>query len=199
METDATQDQTREDRRAPVGSAILATMLGALAAGMVAGALLGSQTTSLILTVWSCPVGDGWGSCTLPSLELLGDRLWTGIAVFLVVLATAAAIASIGGLLERMGARPATPDGTAREHLPPVLTATVALFAALAAGIAAAVLLGTSRTFLISHSCPIGNPPPPCQPVSPWIMHDPNLAAALLAFVLVLTVGTGLAVLERRS
>ena len=127
METDATQDQTREDRRAPVGSAILATMLGALAAGMVAGALLGSQTTSLILTVWSCPVGDGWGSCTLPSLELLGDRLWTGIAVFLVVLATAAAIASIGGLLERMGAsgntgrdRTRTPAARSHRHSRPV-------------------------------------------------------------------------------
>jgi hypothetical protein len=79
-------------------------------------------------------------------------------------------------------------------------TVLATLLAALAAGVATAVLLGSTTSIVITQSCPIGNPPPPCGPAThPWIEHDPNLWAGLLAFALVLTVGTGLAAIRRRT
>lgn len=196
---DETLEKTRVVRRRPVGAAAVVTLLAALAAGIAAGALLGLQVTTLITTWWSCPVGDSWSTCSLPAYDLLGPNLWTGIAVFFFVIATAAAIALLGAMIERMSLAPTTPDGNGHAHLPPVLTAGVALFAALAAGIASAVLLGTTTSILITRSCPVGNPPPPCPSPPPWIVHDPNLWAGLLAFALVVMVGTGLAAISRRT
>ena len=181
--------------RLPAGAAAVVTLLAALVAGIATGALAGPQVTTTITTWWSCPVGDSWWSCSLPSYDLLGPNLWTGIAVFLFVVTAAAAIALVGAMIGRLSA---TPDGIGHARLSPVLTAAVVLFAALAAGIAAAVLLGSTTSILLTRSCPIGNPPPPCPPPPPWIEHDPNLWAGLLAFTLVLTVGTGLAAIRRR-
>lgn len=160
-------------------------LFAALGSGIAAGALLSPQVTTL--AEWLCPVGDSYSRCPPLLHHLLGPRLWTGIAAFLLLLVAAAAIALIGALIEWLEADSATPDRIGRAHLPPVVAAAAVLFAALGTGIAAAVLLGTHTRILRTVSPPLGSKLPLSGPGEIDALN-PNLMAGVAAFVLVLAV-----------
>ena len=199
---DGTLEGAGATRRRPVRAAVVVTLLAALGAGIAAGALLGPQTYHLAQV--NCPFGYlGGSSCPppFPLYDLLGDKLWTGIVAFFFVLAATAAIALLGALIEWTDADAAAPDRIGRAHLPPVAAAAAILFAGIAAGIAAAALLGTTLRWLPTISCPIGPPETwvRCPPPPEMVALDPNFWAGLLAFVLVLAAGTGLVTIIRRG